>query len=205
MKLLSILTFFLISHIVHSRTCTYEYKVWNRWKGKSENLVKIKKKYKDLEKREKGPFGCTPCLEDQQKITLSNGVTFLACKKKADDIQAVLETSLSEGFRIRSVLGYRPQMSKGKLDSKGFRTKLSLHSYGIAIDVNRKSNGLYDQCVRWEKDCRLIQGGVYNPKNPLSIKKNSTLVKIMKQIGMKWGGDIRGRQKDFMHFSPSGY
>lgn len=205
---MKILTLFLLTFLTQnilSKTCTYEYKVWNRWKGKSEKLIKVKKDYKDLEKNEIGPLGCSPCLEDQQKITLSNGVSFLVCRKKADDIQAVLEASLSEGFRIRSVLGYRPQMSKGKLDSKGYRTELSLHSYGIAIDVNRMSNGLYDQCIHWGKECRLLQGGVYNPLSPLSIKKDSVLVKIMKQIGMKWGGEIRGRQKDFMHFSPSGY
>lgn len=190
---------------VTAKTCSYEYQVWNRWKSKSEKRVVIKKDYKKLEDTEKGPLGCTPCKEDQQKVTLSNGLSFDVCKKIAEDIQAVLETSLAEGFPVTSVLGYRPQMSKGELDPEGYRTELSHHSFGVAIDVNREQNGLYDNCIKWGRGCRLIQGGKYNPQSRLSIKEGSLLVTLMRQVGLKWGGKIRGRQKDFMHFSPSGY
>lgn len=196
---------FSFSAFSKSKMCTYEYSVWNRQKGDSQKVVRVKKEYSKVTKDERGPFGCTPCVEDQKDIKLSNGLSFKICKLKADEVKAVLETVLGEGFPIKEILGYRPQMSKGKLNSKGERTELSFHSYGVAFDINRSQNGLYDNCIRWGESCRLIQGGAYLPKGRFSIRKDSVLVEIMKQIGFQWGGQIRGRQKDFMHFSPSGY
>ena len=149
--------------------------------------------------------GCSICIEDQKKVILSNGLSFLICKKYASLLKSVLETIISEGFIIDDVQGYIPQMSKGPLDSQGNRTVFSNHSFGVAIDINRMSNGLYDNCLEWNNDCKLIVGGTYDLKNKRSIIKSSSLVHIMKQIGFKWGGEIKGKQKDFMHFSRTGY
>ncbi|MBN2694927.1 M15 family metallopeptidase, partial [bacterium] len=75
----------------------------------------------------------------------------------------------------------------------------------VAIDINPENNGLYNNCIVFNKKCKLIQGGVYNPENIESITKDSIIYKAMIDIGFKWGGEIKGKQKDFMHFSPDGY
>ena len=43
----------------------------------------------------------------------------------------------------------------------------------------------------------------YDQKEFNRIKKE--YIQYLKDIGFKWGGEILGKQKDFMHFSPSGY
>jgi hypothetical protein len=173
--------------------------------GRSGKIVKVTKNFSDLKKNEVGAFNCSVCIEDQIEVTLQSGLRFKVCKYIADDVKAVIEASISEGFIIKEVLGYNPQMSKGDLDSRGFRTQLSNHSFGVAIDINRKFNGLYENCLQWGPSCRLIQGGAWSKRHQLSIKSGSKLVKFMGEIGLSWGGTIKGKQKDFMHFSPSGY
>lgn len=96
-------------------------------------------------------------------------------------------------------------MTKGDVDALGHRTRFSNHSFGIAIDINEQQNGLYDRCIRFGPACRLRRGGVWNPDQAGSLTRDSPVVKALGQIGLKWGGAIEGRQKDFMHFSPSGY
>jgi D-alanyl-D-alanine carboxypeptidase-like protein len=96
-------------------------------------------------------------------------------------------------------------VSRGPADKDGNRTQLSNHSYGVAIDVNEMQNGLYDHCVVWGAGCRLIKGGPYRPREAGSIVAESPLVAALEAVGLKWGGRIAGRQKDFMHFSPTGY
>jgi hypothetical protein len=86
------------------------------------------------------------------------------------------------------------------------RTRFSNHSFGIAIDVNSASNGLYTNCISFGAQCRLHRGGPWRPaSDTASIAADSRLVRRMRAAGFRWGGEIRGRQKDFMHFSPSGY
>jgi hypothetical protein len=55
-------------------------------------------------------------------------------------------------------------------------------------------------------ECQLLRGGLWRPGfDPYSLQQNGLIVRMLKEIGFKWGGEIEGRQKDFMHFSPSGY
>jgi len=37
------------------------------------------------------------------------------------------------------------------------------------------------------------------------LKQDQAIVKELVNSGLKWGGEIKGWQKDFMHFSPTGY
>ena len=157
-----------------------------------------------LTKTEYGEYGCSVCESDQEDIRLSNGVQFRACKKMSMKFRAALEKILKSGKEIKTVVGYRPSISKGNLDSEGRRTEFSRHAYGIAIDVNEKFNGLYDQCIKWGPSCRLIKGGKYSPGEKLSITQNSAEVRHFQEEGLRWGGEIEGFQKDFMHFSPDG-
>ena len=150
--------------------------------------------------------GCSACEEDQIQIQLINGLKFKVCFKMAQKIKIILDKVIKNGFEIEEVIGYRAQMSKGDVNGNGERTQFSNHSYGLAIDINPKFNGLYSNCFEWNSEvCRLIKGGRYNPQNSKAIKAKDFLVKELKKIGFKWGGEIKGRQKDFMHFSFSGY
>jgi hypothetical protein len=112
---------------------------------------------------------------------------------------------MENGERIFSVVGYRVGMTRGNFDALGNRTRFSNHSFGIAIDINEQQNGLYDRCITFGPACRLRRGGNWIPGQEGSLTPESPVVKAMKRIGMKWGGEIEGHQKDFMHFSPSGY
>jgi hypothetical protein len=59
--------------------------------------------------------------------------------------------------------------------------------------------------VEFNADCRLIRGGHWSPEFATSIQADGRIVYAMESMGLKWGGEILGKQKDFMHFSPTGY
>lgn len=63
---------------------------------------------------------------------------------------------------------------------RGSNTHFSAHSYGLAIDLNARWNGLGS-----------TQGGFFD---------HPEFVKCFKDEGLTWGGDFRSR-KDAMHFS----
>jgi len=205
MRPLAILAVVLWSAPAVAQTCRYEYGIWNTKQRRVSRRVTVEKDRAQLTDEEKGPLGCTPCREDQTEIKLSNGLSFLACAKIATPLREALDRAIEAGQEIRTVVGYRAQMSKGAADKDGNRTQLSNHSFGVAVDVNEMENGLYDQCVSWSPKCRLIKGGPYRPGEKGSIVAESPVVAAMKSIGLEWGGRIAGKQKDFMHFSPSGY
>ncbi|MBI5243751.1 MAG: M15 family metallopeptidase [Elusimicrobia bacterium] len=97
-------------------------------------------------------------------------------------------------------------MSRGPTDGRGNRTEISNHSFGAAVDLNEENNGLYEKCFAWSKKCALRKGGRYRPgEDPLSLREESPAVVELKKAGFLWGGRIAGNQKDFMHFSPTGY
>ncbi|MDH5737712.1 MAG: M15 family metallopeptidase, partial [Gammaproteobacteria bacterium] len=149
--------------------------------------------------------GCTVCEEDQVEMKLSNGFSFKVCRYLAPEIEQILSEAENSGFPLRVTVGYRVGKTRGKIDTRGNRTVFSNHSYGSAIDINPDANGLYDQCISFAQSCRLIKGGHWSPDNPASIKSDSQLVNAFRAKGFRWGGEIQGWQKDFMHFSPTGY
>lgn len=202
-KIMSV--FLFVNHLFANTDCTYDYGIYNVNAKKSLKRVKESVLKKNLPKEMMDINGCTICEEDQVRVRLINGVYFKACRLIAKDVEKVLNNSIKNGFVIREVIGYRPQMSRGKLDSFGNRTKLSNHSFGSAIDINPKHNGLYDRCVKWSRGCRLRMGGPWQPEtDQLSIPSDGELVKSFQRIGFLWGGRLKGRQKDFMHFSLRG-
>jgi len=150
--------------------------------------------------------GCTVCSEDQVEINILNLQPFKVCKKLAPEIRNTLERLLLNGESIYEVVGYRVGKTRGDVDANGNRTRFSNHSFGIAIDINPKQNGLYTNCIAFDSQCRLIKGGPWRPDlSPLSLRPDGKTVSAMRSLGLKWGGEIKGRQKDFMHFSVSGY
>jgi hypothetical protein len=186
-------------------TCRYEYTIWNTKEHRVTERRVVEKDRADLSAEERGPLGCTPCREDQAEVSLGNGLRFLACAALAPRLREALDRALAQGAEIRTLVGYRPQMSRGPVDARGNRTQLSNHSFGAAIDVNEMRNGLYDDCLVWSSACRLLKGGPYRPGETGSITADSPVVIELEVAGFKWGGRIAGRQKDFMHFSPTGY
>jgi hypothetical protein len=185
--------------------CHYSYSVWNVKARKSLTRKEVVKPYAELTAKEQGPLGCTPCEEDQESILLSNGLKFKACRQASGAVRRALEAALSKGQRIVSIVGYRPQVSRGPVDPQGNRTELSNHSFGVAVDLNEEHNGLYERCPVWSPDCRLRKGGPYRPgTDPLSLTPDGPAVTELKKEGFLWGGLLEGLQKDFMHFSTAG-
>ena len=67
-------------------------------------------------------------------------------------------------------------------------------------------NGLYNNCYEWGPKCKLVLGGNWRPgETEGSLAPDSAIVRKMKSLGFKWGGEIKASQKDFMHFSLSGF
>lgn len=112
---------------------------------------------------------------------------------------------LKQGEPVRNITGYRVGKTRGEADENGIRTQFSNHAFGVAIDMNPESNGLYDNCVVFNESCRLIRGGPWDPEQQESLTQDSNIVYALESLGLNWGGEILGKQKDFMHFSPRGY
>jgi hypothetical protein len=196
----------LVQLIEASELCTYSTWSWNVNQKRVVNNEKISKPKSKLSPEEIGTIpGCSVCEEDQREIRLPGLAPFKVCQIFHARMNMALHKALSQGFPIFSVSAYRVGKSKGALNAQGERTEFSNHSYGTAIDINSELNGLYDQCEKFAPTCRLIRGGQYNENARGAINNKSSIYFSMREIGLKWGGEIAGRQKDFMHFSTTGY
>ena len=190
-----------------AQRCTYSTWSWNVHEKKAVEYRLVKKDFRELAPFERDPVsGCSVCEQDQLEISLPNLKPFKICKHVATDVENSLRSLIQTGQPIKSVIGYRVGLTRGPLDVKGNRTQFSNHSFGVAIDINAEHNGLYTNCFQFGPQCKKIRGGHWRPGiDPLSLVHNSQIVQMFKRIGLKWGGEIKGRQKDFMHFSITGY
>lgn len=190
----------------HASECTYNTWEWDAVHQHSTNQRTVRKDRAALSREERGPIeGCSVCLEDQADIALAGLPSFKVCKSFVPKFERVLRAIVRSGFRLHSVVAYRVGKSKGAIDAKGLRTEFSNHSYGTAIDLNAEANGLYDNCLQFGPECRLLRGGPYDAHRVDAVTKASSAYRLLINEGFKWGGEINGRQKDFMHFSLSGY
>jgi hypothetical protein len=206
MRSLAIATLLLLSLAARAASCTYETWEWDTIQKKSVNRRKISKDESELTPDERSDAkGCSVCLEDQSRIDIPGIPSFTICKVFRDRIQQAILNARQAGFRFRSIIGYRVGKSKGPIDARGLRTQFSNHSFGTAIDFNSETNGLYDNCPNFSSSCKLVRGGAYQIDAEGAISKNASIYAEMLRIGFKWGGEIVGRQKDFMHFSTTGY
>jgi len=186
--------------------CTYEVYNWNIHQKRAVNMKKVAHPYAELKAEEKDPeTGCTVCMEDQELLTIGKLEPFYVCRKVSGKVRSALEKLIAEGEPVQEVTAYRPGRTKNPLDKNGNRTGFSNHAYGAAVDINRSKNGLYDKCFKFGPSCRLIQGGRRDPRQQGTLLKDGKIVKTMEEVGFKWGGEIEGQQKDFMHFSFTGY
>lgn len=188
------------------KQCTYTTYQWNTIEKKAVDIKTVRRPYSKLEPEEIDPVtGCTVCREDQVTLTVGSIPAFQVCRKIADEIVAALTHLIEQQLPLKQIVGYRVGKTRGGTDEEGNRTMFSNHSFGSALDINPQNNGLYDNCIEFGPGCRLIRGGEWHPDNPASLTAGGEVVRAFRRMGFRWGGEIRGRQKDFMHFSPSGY
>ncbi len=109
----------------------------------------------------------------------------------ADDTRS-MEANNTSAFNYRKIAG---------------STKLSMHSRGLAIDINPRIN----PCVRNGK-VDPVNGKVYQKRSvkkckgkykKYMIQRNDRVYKIFKKYGFKWGGDWHSL-KDYQHFEYAG-
>jgi hypothetical protein len=208
LRLLSILliSMFALNTLAEERMCHYSVYNWNTIQRKAVDFKQISKAYRKLTPAEIDPYtGCSVCREDQVNLSIDGLPTFTVCKNIASQIEQALTQVVKSSQQIVEIVGYRVGKTRGTIDAAGNRTGFSHHSFGTAVDFNPGYNGLYNHCIDFNPSCRLIKGGHWKRDQPLSIQENSPLVGEMQNIGFKWGGMIQGKQKDFMHFSPTGY
>jgi hypothetical protein len=187
-------------------TCSYEVSTWNVNQKRSVDLKFVRHPYHSLSSEEiDTSTGCTVCQEDQQQINIPPFPVFSVCHIIASRIQTTFEELQRNNAPIFSVVGYHVIKSRGVVDQSGNRTGFSNHSFGTAIDINPDQNGLYDRCREFGPDCRLLRGGEWREGVPGTLEHDGEIVRAMKTAGFLWGGEIAGNQKDFMHFSLTGY
>jgi hypothetical protein len=189
------------------KMCSYSTYKWNTQARRAVAQELVEKPYAELSPLEvDARTGCSVCEQDQLSIKLENLPEFKLCRVLAAEVKATLARLIADGAAIREIEGYRVGMTRGPVDAAGNRTEFSNHSYGIALDINPQYNGLYENCISWGPSCRLIKGGDWSPqKYRESLVADGATVRAMRDLGLSWGGEIAGRQKDFMHFSPTGY
>lgn len=200
--------FFLLinSTTVHAQSCTYDTYKWNVNLKRAVDIEHVKKLYAEITPQERNAeTGCSICREDQVRLTLMNGKSVQLCRRIAAPIEDALNNMIARGETINTIIGYRVGMTRGLPDKDGNRTGFSNHSFGIALDINVDMNGLYGNCVTFGPQCKLRKGGPWQPNVDGGLHEQHPIVRALKDVGLKWGGQIKGSQKDFMHFSPSGY
>ena len=185
--------------------CTYSDWTWDVRQKKAVNFRTVQTTKDQLSSEHVHPeLPCSICQEDMAEIHIGDLEPVLMCRVVAGAVEDALNTARDQGFPIETLTGYRVGRTKGAVDERGLRTEYSHHSFGLAIDINAETNGLYDNCFSFSPRCRLRRGGPWSPDKTTSITPASPLYKTMKRTGFLWGGELYGQQKDFMHFSLSG-
>lgn len=206
-RLTGVLLLLAITPHVYAQTCSYNTWRWNVQSRQITEQARIVHPYDELLPEERDDASnCTVCEEDQVKITVAGLPEFYVCKFIAPQVRRSFAELQRLGAPVKTVVAYRVGRSRGKVDANGNRSEFSNHSFGLALDINAEHNGLYNQCLAFGPQCVLSRGGKWEPGiNSYSLGSKSEIVRVLKANGFKWGGEIAGQQKDFMHFSPTGY
>ncbi len=206
-RLMGFVALVMVSSMCVAESCHYHDWRWNAAQKRAVERILVEKDYAQLLPDERDVrSGCTVCAEDQTSIKVAGVPEFSVCKRYAQTVQDALEKLVRQGEKVYSVIGYRVGHTRGDLDSQGNRTAFSNHSFGIAIDINPDHNGLYGNCPDFGPHCTLLRAGPWRPEDsPYSLRRDGLTVRVLKEAGFKWGGEIEGLQKDFMHFSLTGY
>lgn len=125
-------------------------------------------------------------FKGKKKVTKTKSI--LINKKIAKKVKKAFQQiyQSKEKFPIHTVGGFEWRGSNK-----------SLHSLGLAVDINPNENYLIDHG-------KVMAGSLWKPgKNPYSIPKKGVVVSKMKKNGLKQC--LWGKRKDYMHFSIGGY
>ncbi|HQL56075.1 MAG TPA: M15 family metallopeptidase [Myxococcota bacterium] len=199
--------------------CSYRLHNWNSRKRRAEAAPLVRKPCSQIQADERDPLEprCSVCRKDQVTIDPAQlgipGVKpFQICHVYREQVEDALRAIVESGeFEIKQIVGYRPGRTRGPIVN-GYRTLLSNHSFGTAIDINANRNGLYTNCPPGQLErpgqgtCKLGIGGRWNPTAAptQTITKDSIVYREFTKF-WKWGGEIPGTTRDLMHFSISGY
>ena len=207
-----------------SNKCTFTEKRWDTNVGKSILFRKeTNAPYDEVIASEpdyvsKVDSRCSICEQDQVVVKVGGGSTKM-CWVYAEQASQILNKAVNSGLKIEKLTGYRPLRSGGEKDANGIYKGVGGHIYGMAIDINAKHNGLYNNCKSWDainnpkgplpSSCKLQAGGTWDPisKPTKSFYYGSPIYNAFTQAGWKWGGkDLgSGSQRDIMDFSIYGY
>lgn len=141
--------------------------------------------------------------EHQGQVVINKGL--------AGDIRKVFAVILESRFPVASVLPVaHPEIQKKGLYGLSPNTnntsayvwrpvtggrKPSMHSFGLAIDINPRQNPY----IRGERV--LPPGSRYDPTAPGTLTPDSPVVRAFKAMGWTWGGDWAALGLlDYMHF-----
>jgi len=133
-------------------------------------------------------------------------------QRLVSDIRQVFQVALEDKFPINSVIPIShdrfhkhgewnsddQSMLANNTSAFNYRKvtggkKLSMHSYGFAIDINPLQNPyIKGQVV-------LPEGAVYDPAKPGTLTRDCPVVKAFISLGWTWGGDWKSL-KDYQHF-----
>lgn len=97
----------------------------------------------------------------------------------------LLRFAKKRGYTVIITSGYRSFKKQNQLyerNSKNARAGLSMHNYGLAIDINLRKNG------RW-----------WRKSTPINEWKATGIPAYAKGLGMEWGGDFK-TYRDPVHF-----
>lgn len=92
--------------------------------------------------------------------------------------------ALNDGYMIRTIGCFAPRQKRTDPSA------MSLHSWGIAVDINASTNPLILHCPTGDPRRQFGSGAFDLPE---------AWVKVWKAIGWMWGGDF-SRSFDAMHF-----
>lgn len=127
----------------------------------------------------KGVSDLSSIKPDLTRIVAPGGAKFTVAKSAADKFLGLITDLEAAGYKIDPTIsgGYNPRMIAG--------TNIpSLHSYGLAIDLNSERN----------------QQGDSTPSDiPADLARA-----LAAKYGLTWGGDWRGKTRDPMHFEVAG-
>ena len=128
-----------------------------------------------------------PTISGEKKITVH--------KDLVEEVKSIFNSIYNIGFNVKQVGGYTYR----KINNPNYpnTTKLSMHSFGCAIDINWSNNPFYSSQKRpFEYPPDYWKNIAYNPNECIWTDEHP-VVRIFKEHDWGWGG----RYGDFMHFS----
>lgn len=165
--------------------------------------------------RQNPDFLCPPeVLERQRMITvryvgLSDGLyhqgQIVVDERLQPDVEALFDQMVRQRFPIGQVIpvadprvNYDDEASMAANNTSGFnwrriagKKKLSLHAFGMAIDINPVLNPFFDK-----QGIVHPAGAKYDPRVPGTFTAGHPLVRFMRSRGWEWGEGML----DYHHF-----